>query len=149
MPKHLLTTSPTPPPSLKRPRTAPHRFSPIKVASFDAAAAVDHDLPLSKLLKAVEQSVENPARGECIMYWMRMGDLRGKALTAYFSNRFNMPSVSDNRALSMASKQATKDGIPLVVIFALSPQDYIAHDRSARRIDFTLRNLTKVKASLS
>ena len=55
-------------------------------------------------------------------------------------------AVSDNRALSLASKQAHKDGVPLVVLFVLSPQDYVAHDRSARRIDFTLRNLELIKA---
>jgi deoxyribodipyrimidine photo-lyase len=48
----------------------------------------------------------------------------------------------------MASDQAKKDSIPLIVLFAISPQDYIAHDRSARRIDFTLRNLTLIKASM-
>lgn len=55
--------------------------------------------------------------------------------------------VSDNRALSLASQQAQKDGIPLVALFVLSPQDYIAHDRSARRIDFMLRNLALIKVS--
>lgn len=47
----------------------------------------------------------------------------------------------------MASEKATKESIPLVVLFVISPQDYAAHDRSARRIDFTLRNLeiTKVR----
>ena len=58
-------------------------------------------------------------------------------------------AVWDNRALGQASEQATKDGIPLIVVFILSPQDYIAHDRSPRRIDFTLRNLSIIKVSLS
>lgn len=57
--------------------------------------------------------------------------------------------VEDNRALAQASMQAIKDKIPLIVMFVLSPQDYIAHDRSARRIDFTLRNLDIIKASLA
>ena len=47
----------------------------------------------------------------------------------------------------MASNQAKQQDKPLVVIFILSPQDYIAHDRSARRIDFTLRNLSKIKVN--
>jgi deoxyribodipyrimidine photo-lyase len=34
-----------------------------------------------------------------------------------------------------------------VVLFLLSPHDYAAHDRSARRIDFTLRNLAKLKVA--
>jgi deoxyribodipyrimidine photo-lyase len=54
-------------------------------------------------------------------------------------------AVHDNRALSRASEKAVTDDVPLVVIFVLSPQDYIAHDRGARRIDFTLRNLSSIK----
>ena len=42
-----------------------------------------------------------------------------------------------------------KDKIPLIVLFIISPQDYIAHDRSARRVDFTLRNLAIIKRSLA
>src|ERR1700691_4659514 len=57
-------------------------------------------------------------------------------------------TVEDNRPLSQASAQALKEKIPLIVLFVISPQDYIAHDRSARRIDFTLRNLAIIKTSL-
>ncbi|EEB99062.1 hypothetical protein MPER_01320, partial [Moniliophthora perniciosa FA553] len=104
-----------------------------KVATANAAAAVDADPPLPKLLQAVKDGVKNPNKGECVVYWMRMADLR----------------ISDNRALSLASAQAKEENIPLVVIFVISPQDYIAHDRGARRIDFTLRNLFCVKDSLA
>ena len=40
---------------------------------------------------------------------------------------------------------AKQDNLPLVVFFIISSQDYIAHDRSARRVDFTLRNLSVLK----
>ena len=53
--------------------------------------------------------------------------------------------VSDNRALAQASARAQEDHVPLLVFFVLSPQDYAAHDRSPRRIDFTLRNLSVLK----
>lgn len=53
--------------------------------------------------------------------------------------------VSDNKALALASAQAVEDQVPLVVLHVLSPQDYIAHDRSKTRIDFVLRNLSRVK----
>ncbi|KAH9951658.1 DNA photolyase [Amylocystis lapponica] len=56
--------------------------------------------------------------------------------------------ISDNRALAQASAQAQKDNVPLLALFVLSPQDYTAHDRGARRIDFTLRNLRYTKSSL-
>jgi len=58
----------------KRPRTT---FLPNKVATAEAAAAVDNDPLLPKLLKAVEDSETRPVRGESIIYWMRMSDLRG------------------------------------------------------------------------
>lgn len=63
----------------------------------------------------------------------------------YASNHLK---VRDNRALSRASEQAIQQGVPLIAIFLLSPQDYIAHDRGARRIDFTLRNLAVLKVCI-
>ncbi|THV08429.1 hypothetical protein K435DRAFT_832911 [Dendrothele bispora CBS 962.96] len=108
-------------------------FTPRKVATAEAAAAVDKDPPLYKLLNAVEDGAKRPEKGQSVVYWMRLADLR----------------ISDNRALSEASEQAKKESIPLIVLFIISPQDYIAHDRGARRIDFTLRNLALIKDSLS
>lgn len=54
-------------------------------------------------------------------------------------------AVEDNRALARASAKAQEDGLPLVVVFALNPGDYRAHDRAHRRIDFVLRNLAALK----
>ena len=54
-------------------------------------------------------------------------------------------TVEDNRALGLASAEAQKTKKPLVVIYVISPQDYAAHDRGARRIDFMLRNLHIIK----
>ncbi|KAF8897650.1 DNA photolyase, FAD-binding/Cryptochrome [Infundibulicybe gibba] len=131
--------------SVKRPRSASplvnihkkHRtnYNPVlnKVATPEAAAAVDADPPLPKLLKAIQNGIKTPDIGSSIIYWMRMADLR----------------ISDNRALSQASLQAQNQDIPLIVLFILSPQDYVAHDRGARRIDFTLRSLRNLKDTLS
>ncbi|KDQ64618.1 hypothetical protein JAAARDRAFT_116599 [Jaapia argillacea MUCL 33604] len=109
------------------------QFLPNKIATKENAVKADAEPPLRMLLKALETVVKNPKKGDAVVYWMRMEDLR----------------VSDNRALARASGQAQKDGVPLLVIFIISPQDHIAHDRSARRIDFTLRNLSSIKASLA
>ncbi|KAK7470518.1 DNA photolyase phr1 [Stygiomarasmius scandens] len=128
--KRRLPSSPTQP-LQKRQKSS--TFNPRKVATADAAAAVDRDPPLLKLLSAIENGVKKTEKGSSIVYWMRMADLR----------------ISDNRALSQASSQAHKEGIPLVVLFAISPQDYTAHDRGARRIDFTLRNLALIRDSLA
>lgn len=53
--------------------------------------------------------------------------------------------VVDNRALSQASKRAREADVPLIVLFVISPQDYVAHDRGPRKIDFVLRNLESIK----
>ena len=53
--------------------------------------------------------------------------------------------VDDNRALSQASKRAREADVPLIVLFVISPQDYVAHDRGPRKIDFVLRNLKSIR----
>ncbi|KAJ7094646.1 FAD binding domain of DNA photolyase-domain-containing protein [Mycena belliarum] len=125
-------SSANPAPASKRLRSSA-AFNPNKIATVEAAAAIDADPPLHKLLEAVKDGVQTPRTGKSIVYWMRMGDLR----------------ISDNRALSLASAHAKERDIPLIVLFLLSPQDYVAHDRGPRRIDFTLRNLASIKGSLA
>ncbi|KII95059.1 hypothetical protein PLICRDRAFT_48029 [Plicaturopsis crispa FD-325 SS-3] len=131
MVKRAATPSTSDAPAAKKARSG-STFAPIKISTEAAANAVQADRPLPKLLKAVEDAIQKPAKGDCVVYWMRMGDLR----------------VSNNRALYEASQQARKDEIPLIVVKVLSPQDWVAHDRSARRIDFVLRNLASVKDTL-
>jgi deoxyribodipyrimidine photo-lyase len=120
------------------------------VASPEAAAAADADPPLKKLLRALENvSNVSPKSGDAVVYWMRMEDMR--SLPCYLA-LFLLSSpilVHDNRALAQASAQALKDHVPLIVLFVLSPQDYAAHDRSPRRIDFTLRNLCVLRVCLA
>ncbi|KAL1747686.1 DNA photolyase, FAD-binding/Cryptochrome [Schizophyllum fasciatum] len=117
----------------KRKSTPTVGFDPIKVATRENAAAVDADLPLEQLLNAVGRGAHDVVEdGECVVYWMRMQDMR----------------IEDNRALSLASQEAQTTKKPLVVIYVISPQDYAAHDRGARRIDFMLRNLRIIKIKL-
>ncbi|KAF7355427.1 Deoxyribodipyrimidine photo-lyase [Mycena sanguinolenta] len=130
MSKRALSPSASPPP--KRPRIS-STFRPRKIATADAASAVDSEPPLSLLLETAKNVKSKVKAGSSVVFWMRMGDLR---------------SFADNRALSLASAHAKKADVPLVVLFVLSPQDYKAHDRSPRRIDFTLRNLALIKMSL-
>ncbi|KDR83626.1 hypothetical protein GALMADRAFT_235921 [Galerina marginata CBS 339.88] len=108
-------------------------FHPPKLATAEVAAAVDANTPFSQLMKLLSEVILEPKKGASVVYWMRMGDLR----------------MCDNRALSRACTEAQKSGIPLIVLFVISPQDYIAHDRSPRRIDFLLRNLVILKKSFS
>ncbi|KAN0097489.1 DNA photolyase, FAD-binding/Cryptochrome [Tylopilus felleus] len=124
--------SPSPVSLPKKGRTAPS-FMPKKIATVEAAAAAQANPPFMRLLTEMRNVVPNPQSGKSIVYWMRMGDLR----------------IVDNRALAAASKQAIQNKIPLIVLFLFSPQDYIAHDRSKRRIDFVLRNLSEIKESFA
>ncbi|KAF9076794.1 DNA photolyase, FAD-binding/Cryptochrome [Rhodocollybia butyracea] len=132
--KRALSSSIDAEPIAKRPRSGSAlSFAPRKVATAPNAAAVDADPPLRKLLEAVKERNQKVKKGDAVVYWMRMADLR----------------ISDNHALSLASSQAKKEEIPLIVLFVISPQDYKAHDRGSRRIDFTLRNLTLLRDSLA
>jgi len=123
-------------------------FHPIKVASQEASAAADANTPFYQLKMALERRLQSPQKGDCVVYWMRMSDLRSNQLNYIFFSKSSSDCLLlavDNKALNRASKQARQDGIPLLVLFVISPQDYIAHDRSARKIDFTLRNLAVLK----
>jgi deoxyribodipyrimidine photo-lyase len=65
-----------PPP--KRTRTE-STFTPNKVATAAHADAVHADPPLPKLLKAVSNAIKNPAKGDSVVYWMRMADLTSQS----------------------------------------------------------------------
>ena len=49
---------------------------PGKIATRDAAAAVDADLPLEKLLQWMGE-LRQTGPGESVVYWMRNEDMRG------------------------------------------------------------------------
>lgn len=110
------------------------QFLPRKIATAETAAAADMRPPFAQLQTAMaSRAVTEVGNGEAVVYWMRMQDMR----------------VRDNRAFSQASAYARQRNLYLIALFVISPQDYIAHDRSARRIDFVLRNLTHIKDSLA
>ncbi|CUA69414.1 deoxyribodipyrimidine photo-lyase [Rhizoctonia solani] len=107
-----------------------------KIATAENAARVDTDPPLGRLQNAISEhkdELRNISKGDSVIYWMRMEDMR----------------IRDNRAFSAASNVAQDLGVPLVVLFILSPDDYVSHDRSPRRIDFCLRNLAVLKEKLN
>lgn len=47
-----------------------------KIATYENAKAVDENPPLDILLNAVEHGIKKPEKGESVVYWMRMEDLR-------------------------------------------------------------------------
>lgn len=56
--------------------------------------------------------------------------------------------LQDNRGLSFASVKAQEESKHLVVLFVLSSNEFKAHKRGARRIDFVLRNLRVMQQEL-
>ncbi|WVO17357.1 hypothetical protein L204_105049 [Cryptococcus depauperatus] len=106
-----------------------------KIATAEDAARMDKNPPLNvitRLLESQDKEDKKIEAGDSVVYWMRMEDMR----------------VEDNTALYKASEAAEKFNIPLVVLFVISPNDYDWHDRSARRIDFMLRNARIVQIKL-
>lgn len=65
-------------PSNKRARIS-NLFSPIKVATKEAAAAADVDPPFKKLLRALDNDVTEGPGSRSVVYWMRMADLRSES----------------------------------------------------------------------
>lgn len=118
-------------------RSRSNSFTPRKVASAQNSAAVDAHPPFLQLLEAVKKGNHEVKRGKAVVYWMRMADLRGIFFFRYLTvleTDLSVLLVSDNHALSLASAQAKKEEVPLIVLFVISPQDYKAHDRGARYV---------------
>lgn len=99
----------------------------------------DDKTPLQDLEEALKKHAPNKsndaADGKNVVYWMRMHDLR----------------IHDNRALAHASALAEArrkkgKGGNLIALFVITPADYRAHDRGARRIDFVLRTLASLRS---
>jgi len=72
------------------------------------------------------------ATGEAVVHWFKR-DLR----------------LHDNRPLSIASAKAKENGVPLICMFIVSPQDYQAHCTSPVRVDFELRTLSLLREELA
>lgn len=82
--------------------------------------------PIETLRETMEKQGKEEGKPKNVLYWMRMRDHR----------------IEDNRALAKASEIVqSNQGSHLIALFIISPEDYRSHDRSPRRIDFTLRNL--------
>ncbi|KAK0541138.1 DNA photolyase phr1 [Tilletia horrida] len=84
--------------------------------------------------KLASQKIKKPAEGaqrSNVLFWMRNRDLR----------------IEDNRALAEASASPGREH--LIALHVLSPDEFKAHDRSPRRIDFNLRNLRIIEKQLA
>ncbi|KAJ9111258.1 hypothetical protein QFC22_006558 [Naganishia vaughanmartiniae] len=95
-------------------------------AKAEQVVVVENDM------KAKLESAGSVGKGEAVVYWMRMEDMR----------------VVDNHALSLANNYARANNVPLVVLWVATKGDWKAHDRGVRSIDFRLRNLRVLKSIL-
>ena len=64
-------------PAMKKAK-ADAKFLPNKIATAENAAKADAAPPLFQLLDAMHAGVKNPAKGDCVVYWMRLEDMRSK-----------------------------------------------------------------------
>ena len=104
-------------------------FYPPEMTNARCAQYNDNEIPrpielLEKALKDTELDREHTDVNNAVVHWFKC-DLRTK----------------DNKALHLASEKAKANGVPLICIHIISPQDYKAHCTSAVRVDFVLRTL--------
>ncbi|KFY16644.1 hypothetical protein V492_01192 [Pseudogymnoascus sp. VKM F-4246] len=57
--------------------------------------------------------------------------------------------MRDNRSLYAASEKARENGVPLITMYIVSPQDFEAHLTSPARVDFILRTLRVLREDLA
>ena len=111
-------------------------FYPPEMSNERCAMYNNNEIPrpievLESALAETERDREKIEAGNAVIHWFKR-DLR----------------LNDNRALEMASKKAQEQGVPLICMYILSPQDYQAHLTSAARVDFELRTLATLKDDL-
>lgn len=54
------------------------KFLPNKIATAENAAKVDKNPPFNLLLQAVQLPTKATQKGDAVVYWMRMQDMRGE-----------------------------------------------------------------------
>lgn len=72
--------SPSPVPA-KKPRTDAAVVQ-NKIATAEAAARVDADPPLTKLTALLDKGFKPAQKGDAVVYWMRMEDMRSNLFLA-------------------------------------------------------------------
>lgn len=113
------------------------QFYPPEMTDERAFAYRDNKIerPIEALRKAIKQTRQAREKipvKDAIVHWFKC-DLRTR----------------DNTALHMASEKAQANGVPLIAVYLVSPQDYQAHFTSAVRVDFILRTLKVLQEDLA
>ena len=113
------------------------KYYPHEMSNARALAYNNDELPrpievLNKALEETEAEREKIEVKGAVVHWFKC-DLRTK----------------DNKGLRLASEKAKSNGVPLITMYIVSPQDFEAHLTSPVRVDFILRTLVVLKEDLA
>jgi len=116
--------------------TAKRAYYPPEMSNAQARAYANSELvrPIEDLEAALSEtrvSREGIAGGKAVVHWFK-SDLRTR----------------DNRGLERASEKAREEGVPLIAMYIVSPQDWEAHLTAPVRVDFILRTLEVLRGDL-
>lgn len=112
------------------------QFYPPEMSNERCQAYTDGELerPIETLQKACRETADKRRSinvGSAVVHWFK-SDLR----------------LHDSRALHAAYQFAKEHQVPLIGLYIVSPEDWIAHLTSPARVDFTLRTLKRLQLDL-
>ena len=112
-------------------------YYPHEMSNARALAYNNDELPrpielLNSALSETRSDREKIKVKDAVVHWFKC-DLRTK----------------DNKSLHLASEKAKEEGVPLIAMYIISPQDFEAHLTAPVRVDFILRTLEVLKGDLA
>lgn len=113
------------------------QFYPAEIDNERCISYNNNQLP--RPIDELEDAIASTAAGRKLVQ-------PGKVVVHWFKRDLRL---HDNRPLSLASTKAKENGIPLICLFIVSPQDYQAHCTAPVRVDFELRSLAILKEDLA
>ncbi|OTB05162.1 hypothetical protein M426DRAFT_57549 [Hypoxylon sp. CI-4A] len=113
------------------------KYYPSEMSNVRAQAYNNNKIPrpIEQLEAAMEETASARKKMKvngAVIHWFKM-DLR----------------TTDNRALWEASQKAQEADVPLICLYAVSPEDFDAHLTAPVRVDFTIRTLRALKKDLA
>ncbi len=110
----------------------PHEMSSDRARAYQTGKIQRPIDELNSVLEATAAERKKVEVKSAVVHWFKM-DLR----------------LADNRALYCASEKAKEAGVPLLALYIVSPQDFVAHLVAPIRVDFLLRTLKVLKDDLA
>ena len=110
----------------------PHEMSNARALAYNNNELTRPIELLNSALSDTKAEREKVQVKDAVVHWFKC-DLRTK----------------DNKSLHLASEKAKENGVPLIAMYIISPQDFEAHLTAPVRVDFILRTLEVLKADLA